>query len=82
MDTVDAFGYFWSAMVVIMTIVSVAWGINDLKTGSARLHLMGFGNRVDRDKEPFEFWFAVGSKFMMLPVGIFMLWFASDFFWK
>ena len=40
------------------------------------------GNRVARDEEPFEFWLAVGSKFLMLPVGCFMLWFASDMFWR
>tara|TARA_Y100000991_G_scaffold211069_1_gene193129 strand:- start:285 stop:533 length:249 start_codon:yes stop_codon:yes gene_type:complete len=82
MDSFNAFGLFWSGGVLLMMAVSTAWAINDVKKGSARLNMWGFGNRVARDEEPFEFWLAVGSKFLMLPVGCFMLWFASDMFWR
>ena len=80
----DAFMIFWCAMVIIMTVVNVAWAINDLKQGSARFGWgwWGQGERVNRDDEPFEFWLAVGSKFAALPVGLFMLWFASGMFWN
>ena len=78
----DAFGIFWTGGVLIFTIVSVLWAINDLKRGSARLNFWGFGERVSREDEPFEFWLAVGSKLLALPVGIFMLWFASGIFWS
>ena len=78
----DAFGIFWTGGVIVMMVVSLLWGINDLKRGSARLNFWGFGERVSRDDEPFEFWLAVGSKFMALPVGAFMLWFASGIFWS
>ena len=82
MGSFDAFGLFWSGIVLLMMVVGVLWGINDLKTGSARLNLMGFGDRVRREEEPFEFWLVVGSKFMILPVGAFMLRFASDMIWR
>jgi hypothetical protein len=82
MDSFDAFGLFWSGGVLLMMVVSTAWAINDLKSGSARMNWMGFGDRVHRYEEPFEFWLAVGSKFLVLPVGAFMLWFASDIYWR
>jgi hypothetical protein len=72
----DAFIYFWMGGVVLMMCIGLAWGLNDLKKGSARLSWVGFGRRVSRNEEPFEYWIAVGSKFLVLPVGAFMLWFA------
>lgn len=66
--------------VFVMTVVSVLWGINDLRRGSARFNFWGFGERVSREDEPFEYWLAVGSKLAPLPVGIFMLWFGSGMF--
>jgi hypothetical protein len=77
MKQFDAFLVFWCAMVVIITGVNFAWAINDLNRGSARF---GWGwrrsERISREEEPFEFWLAVGSKLLALPVGIFMIWFA------
>jgi len=78
----DAFAIFWIGGVLLFTVVSVLWAINDLKRGSARLHFWGFGERVSREDEPFEFWVAVGSKLLALPIGIFMIWFASNMFWN
>lgn len=80
MDRGSAFAVVWTGLLLLMMVVSVAWAVNDLRTGSARLNMM-FGSRVRRDEEPFEFWLAVGSKLLILPVGAFMLWFASDMFW-
>ena len=82
MDSADAFAWFWSGGVVIMMLVSTAWAINDLKVGSVRMNLWWSGGRVSREVEPFEFWLAVGSKLLVLPVGAFMLWFASDMLWR
>jgi hypothetical protein len=48
MDSFDAFGLFWSGGVLLMMVVSTAWAINDLKSGSARMNWMGFGDRVHR----------------------------------
>ena len=64
-------------MVVVMGIVSFLWGLNDLKSGSARVSL--FSMRVEKYKEPFEYWIAVGSKFLLVPVAIFMLFFGLEF---
>jgi hypothetical protein len=81
MKQVDAFLVFWCLMVVIITGVNFAWAINDLNRGSARF---GWGwrrsERISREEEPFEFWIAVGSKLIALPVGIFMIWFALTAF--
>jgi hypothetical protein len=75
---VDAFLVFWCMLVGLAGITNLAWAINDLKRGSARMHW--YGQRVQRREEPFEFWMAVGSKFLAVPVTAFMLWFAlSDF---
>jgi hypothetical protein len=79
-NSFDAFTLFWCASVALIVVVHVAWAINDLKRGSARLHFWGFGERVSREDEPFEFWIAVGSKLIVLPVGVFMIWFAMDMF--
>jgi hypothetical protein len=76
----DAFGVFWCIGVALIGCVNVAWGINDLKRGSARMSW--YGNRVDRGEEPFEFWLAVGSKLAALPFCGFMLWFGSGIFGK
>ena len=78
----DAFMIFWCAMVVLITAVNFAWALNDLNRGSARFGWgwLARGERVRRDEEPFEFWVAVGSKFLALPVGIFMIWFALTTF--
>jgi hypothetical protein len=77
MKQVDAFLVFWCVLVVVITGVNFAWAINDLNRGSARF---GWGwrrsERISREEEPFEFWMAVGSKLIALPVGIFMIWFA------
>jgi hypothetical protein len=68
-------------MVVLITVVNFAWAINDLNRGSARF---GWGwrrsERINREDEPFEFWLAVGSKLVAVPVGIFMVWFALGTF--
>jgi len=77
-NQVSAFLIFWCVMVAIITVVSVAWAINDLKRGSARFGF--FGQRVQRAEEPFEFWIAVGSKFVAAPMGVFMIWFALSGF--
>jgi hypothetical protein len=76
----DAFAVFWCTMVGLIVVVNVAWAVNDLKRGSARMHFWGFGERVSREEEPFEFWIAVGSKLIVLPIGSFMIWFAMDMF--
>ena len=77
MKQADTFLVFWCGMVVIITGVNFAWAINDLNRGSARF---GWGwrksERISREEEPFDFWVAVGSKLLALPVGIFMIWFA------
>ena len=78
----DAFGVLWTGGVLLFMIVSVVWAINDLKRGSARLNFWGFGERVSREDEPFEFWIAVGSKLLALPIGVFMIWSACDIFWS
>jgi hypothetical protein len=74
MNNGTAFLIFWCAMVVLMGAVNLAWGLNDLRRGSARLYW--HGTRVEREEEPFEFWLAVGAKFLAVPVTAFMLWFA------
>ena len=72
---------FWIFGVVLTGVVNFAWAINDLRTGSARM--FWYGARINRTDEPFEFWLAVGSKFMAVPVCGAMLWFAySTIFWK
>ena len=40
------------------------------KVGSARMSF--YSTRVTREEEPFEFWLAVGSKFLAVPVTVFM----------
>jgi len=78
----NAFGIFWTGTVVVIMVISLLWAVNDLKRGSARLNFWGFGERVSREDEPFEYWLAVGSKLAALPVGAFMLWFAAGMFWQ
>jgi hypothetical protein len=81
MKHIDPFIDFWCTMVAIITVVNFAWAINDLNRGSTRF---GWGgrrsDRISREEEPFEFWVAVGSKLIALPVGIFMIWFALSNF--
>ena len=81
MKQADTFIIFWCTMAVLITAVNFAWAINDLNRGWARF---GWGwrrsERISRDEEPFEFWIAVGSKLIALPVGIFMIWFALTTF--
>ena len=78
MNEFDAFGIVWCTGVALAIIVNTAWAINDLKKRSARNHF--FGQRVERAEEPFEFWMAVGGKLIVIPIGIFMLWFGSGIF--
>ena len=77
MTAFDAFPYIWLAGVAIMVIVNVAWAINDLKKGSARLSW--YGSRASREEEPFEFWLAIVGKLAALPIGMFMFWFGLSF---
>ena len=70
----DTIAFPVSAFIALMIVVCLAWGINDLKRGSARSNWFGFGARVTRADDPFEFWIAVGSKFLGVPVGLFVLW--------
>ena len=79
MTKVSVFLFVWCTMVALMAIVSFAWAINDLKKGSARFGF--FGQRVERAEEPFEFWLAVGCKFLAAPMAVFMLWFALSGWW-
>jgi hypothetical protein len=76
MDRFFAFQYFWLGGVALIGIVNIAWAINDLRTGSARLNLWRGGGRAVRYEEPFEFWLAVGGKLLTgLVVAPFMFWF-------
>ena len=79
MDEFHAFGYFWLGMVTLIIGVNVAWALNDLKVGSARMGWMSA--RVRRDEEPFEFWLAVGGKLVgALLVGPFFIWHGLQMF--
>jgi len=78
MSQFDAFGIFWCSVVLIIGCANLAWAINDLKQGSARMSW--YGNRVQKSEEPFELWLAVGSKLLAVPVCLFMLWFGSGVF--
>jgi hypothetical protein len=69
----DLFPYFWLLGVALIGLINVAWAINDLKLGSARMSW--WSSRADRKSEPFEFWLAVGGKFAALPIAAFMFWF-------
>jgi hypothetical protein len=73
----ELFPYFWLGMVMIFGLVSVAWGVNDLRRGSARLGQWS-SSRVNRDEEPFEFWLAVLGKFGGGIVASFMFYFGLD----
>ena len=73
----DLFPFVWLTMVTIFGIVSVAWGINDLRSGSARLGQWSAA-RVRRDEEPFEFWLAVFGKLGGGLVACFMFYFGLD----
>ena len=75
MNDAQVFQYFWLAMVGVIGMSSLAWAVNDVRSGSARMHWGGA--RVRRDEEPFEFWMAVGSKTLGVVVAGFMLWFGS-----
>jgi hypothetical protein len=70
MSAPDLFPYVWLGLVALIGVVSPVWAINDLRQGSARLGW--HSGRVSRDEEPFEFWLAVGGKFLALPMSIFM----------
>ena len=78
MTHVDSFLIFWCVMVFLVGAVNLAWAVHDLRRGSARPSW--YGERVEREEEPFEFWVAVGSKLIAVPVTGFMLWFALSNF--
>jgi hypothetical protein len=71
----DLFTYFWLSLVTIIGAVSIGWGVNDLRAGSAR---MSWGGRVQRSEEPFEFWVAVGGKFLGAVIAGFMFVFGLE----
>ncbi len=77
MNNFDIFPYFWLSGVLIFGVVSSAWAINDLKVGSARMGQWS-KSRVSRVEEPFEFWLAVGGKFIGSIVACFMFYFGLD----
>ena len=73
----ELFPYFWLGMVMLFGLISVAWGINDIQKGSARLGQWS-SSRVKRDEEPFEFWLAVVGKFAGGIFACFMFYFGLD----
>jgi hypothetical protein len=76
-NDLDFFIWFWRAGIAVFIAVNLAWGINDLQRGSARMSW--YGSRVERSEEPFEFWLTVLGKFVALPIGGMMLWFSLKF---
>ena len=74
MEGANEFGWWWASAIIVGIALSTAWGLNDLRLGKARFNMFGLGERVSREDEPFEFWMAVGSKLIVLPVGAFALW--------
>lgn len=62
MSNFDIFPYFWLTLVTLIGVGNVAWAVNDLRVGSARMSWMS--SRADRKNEPFEFWMAVVGKFL------------------
>ena len=78
MKNFDIFPYFWLALVTLTGAGNVAWAINDLRVGSARMSWMS--SRADHSAEPFEFWMAVGGKFVGGIVACFMFYMGLDMF--
>jgi hypothetical protein len=73
---VDAFPYFWLTMVAVFGLVSLVWGIYELRRGEARWGWTGA--RYTRVEEPFYFWMAVLGRLAGFVVACFMFWFGLD----
>ncbi len=72
---VDAFMVFWLTMVTIIGLVSLAFGIQALRSGYTRWGMRG--DRVYRAEEPFYFWMLVVGRFGGVIVAGFMFWFGT-----
>jgi hypothetical protein len=74
----DAFTYFWLGGVAVFGVVSLVWGVYELKRGEARWGWTGA--RYAREEEPFYYWMAVLARFGGFVVACFMFWFGLGMF--
>ncbi|MCP5386721.1 MAG: hypothetical protein H6916_07870 [Novosphingobium sp.] len=73
MERVNAFMIFWLGGVSVMGLVSLAFGIRELRSGYARWGWQG--NKIERAEEPFYYWMIVTGRFAGVIVTGFMFWF-------
>jgi len=77
MKQFDAFMIFWLGIVGFFAVVSLVWGLYELRRGEAR---WGFtGAKYTRAEEPFYYWMAVLMRFAGFIFGCFMFWFGMQF---
>ena len=80
-----AFSVIWAICVAALVIRQVLSAIEDIKTGVAQpipFTPIGLKGRFERNGQPVEFMLVVGAKFLSIPLGVVMIWFAADIFWR
>ncbi|MEQ1495482.1 MAG: hypothetical protein ABL912_06945 [Novosphingobium sp.] len=75
MERVDAFMIFWLGGVSVFGLVSLAFGIRELRSGYARWGWLG--DRIARVEEPFYYWMIILGRFGGVVMACFMFWFGS-----
>ena len=75
MEQANAFMIFWLGVVSVMGLVSLAFGIREIRGGYARWGW--YGARIERLEEPFYYWMIVCGRFVGVGVACSMFWFGS-----
>ena len=75
------FPFVFTGLVLFFMVWNIILVRSELRSGIARLHVWPSGQKIMRDEEPSQFWFAVSTKLIVIPVGLAMLWMSSDMFW-